>query len=154
MRGGWLVLRANQVWAPVPDNDPDAARAYMRRFYELVAHRHRESFDPVRAAELEVEWWRAHRELQRDSNSDDDRELVRALSATYSYVYSVPDASVEQAATLRASAMRHSDRWVAEGCDPRSPLIDQERADLVSSYSSLLAAVATPSESAGRSRTR
>ena len=22
--GAWLVLRANQVWAPFPDNDPDA----------------------------------------------------------------------------------------------------------------------------------
>ena len=21
--GAWLVLRANQLWAPVPDNDPD-----------------------------------------------------------------------------------------------------------------------------------
>jgi len=27
----WLVLRANQVWAPYPHNDPDKARAYMRR---------------------------------------------------------------------------------------------------------------------------
>src|SRR5215218_4901074 len=26
-RGAWLVLRANQKWAPFPDNDPDAAGA-------------------------------------------------------------------------------------------------------------------------------
>ena len=32
----WLVLRANQKWAPVPDNDPDAARAFMARFYRLL----------------------------------------------------------------------------------------------------------------------
>ena len=25
-RGGWWVLRANQLWAPYPDNDPDGAR--------------------------------------------------------------------------------------------------------------------------------
>ena len=31
-RGAWLVLRANQKWAPFPDNDPDAARALMPRF--------------------------------------------------------------------------------------------------------------------------
>ena len=30
--GAWLVLRANQKWAPFPDNDPDAARALMTRF--------------------------------------------------------------------------------------------------------------------------
>jgi len=25
--GAWHVLRANQLWAPIPDNDADAARA-------------------------------------------------------------------------------------------------------------------------------
>jgi hypothetical protein len=37
--------------------------------------------------------------------------------------------------------MRHSDRWVAEGCDPASPLVPEERAALVRSYAALLAAV-------------
>ena len=31
-----LVLRANQLWAPA-DNDPDACRRVMARFYALVA---------------------------------------------------------------------------------------------------------------------
>ena len=31
--GAWLVLRANQAWAPFPDNDPQRARDLMRRFY-------------------------------------------------------------------------------------------------------------------------
>ena len=35
--GAWLVLRANQLWAPQPDNDPDGARRTMQRFYALVA---------------------------------------------------------------------------------------------------------------------
>src|SRR5690348_8461184 len=26
LRGAWWVLRANQLWAPYPDNDPDACR--------------------------------------------------------------------------------------------------------------------------------
>lgn len=43
--GAWWVLRANQVWAPYPDNRPDLARRYMRRFYDLVA---RSSAEPVR----------------------------------------------------------------------------------------------------------
>src|SRR3954451_2825929 len=58
--GAWLVLRANQKWAPYPNNDPAAARAYMERFYRLLS-----VGDARRAAELEVEWWRAHREHQR-----------------------------------------------------------------------------------------
>src|SRR5947208_10161744 len=37
LQGAYYVLRANQKWAPVPDNDPAAARDYMRRFYQLVA---------------------------------------------------------------------------------------------------------------------
>ena len=43
VRGAWLVLRANQLWAPYPDNDPDGARRCMERFYRLVAARHRET---------------------------------------------------------------------------------------------------------------
>jgi hypothetical protein len=52
---------------------------------------------------------------------------------------------VERAAWLevewRALAMRHSDRWVAEGCREPSQLIDAGRAALVRSYAALLAAV-------------
>jgi hypothetical protein len=75
LRGGWWVLRANQVWAPYPDNDPDGARGYMRRFYRLVGARSGEDFDPTEAARLEVEWWRAHRELH-DREPGEDGELV------------------------------------------------------------------------------
>jgi hypothetical protein len=34
--GAWLVLRANMLWAPFPDNDPDGARTTMARFYRLL----------------------------------------------------------------------------------------------------------------------
>ena len=142
LRGGWLVLRANQVWAPYPDNDPDAARRYMRRFYELVTSESGERFDPAEAARLEVDWWRAHRELQHDGDEVDVEELVGALAALYSHVYAVPRESVITAAQERAAAMVHSDRWVGQGRDSESPLIEEERAALVRSYRALLAAVA------------
>src|ERR1700758_3899314 len=35
--GAWLVLRANQLWAPYPDNEPARAQACMKRFYALVS---------------------------------------------------------------------------------------------------------------------
>ena len=41
----------------------------------------------------------------------------------------------------RTLAMRHSDRWVDEGCGRESPLIGEEQAALVRSYAALLAAV-------------
>jgi len=142
--GAWLVLRANQLWAPYPDNDPAGARRAMERFYRLVAERHDDTFDPRRASELEVEWWRVHREHQHDDSpvgEDGEGPLIAALTALYSYVYGVDEANVTVAAEQRALAMRYSDQWVREGCDLTSPLVDEERAALVRSYAGLLAAV-------------
>jgi hypothetical protein len=139
--GAWLVLRANQLWAPFPDNDPAGARRAMERFYRLVARRHGETFDPSRAAELEVQWWRVHREHQRAPSGEDEAPLIDALAALYAYVYGVPAADVRVAAEQRALAMRFSDQWVDEGCHLASPLVEQERAALVRSYAGLLAAV-------------
>ncbi len=139
--GAWLVMRANQLWAPYPDNDPEGARQAMERFYRLVARHHGESFDPRRASELEVEWWRIHRHHQREDTGGSEAPLVAALAALYAYVYGVDEAEVQAAAAQRALAMRYSDQWVEEGCDLASPLIPQERAALVRSYAGLLAAV-------------
>jgi hypothetical protein len=142
LRGSWHVLRANQLWAPVPDNDPEGARRHMAAFYRLVRERERERFDPETAAALEVEWWRVHRALQRHLGEPaSESELVAALSELYAYVYSLDTANVSLAATERAAAMAISDRWVAQGCDPASADLELERAALVRSYAALLAAV-------------
>jgi hypothetical protein len=137
----WLVLRANQLWAPYPHNDPEACRRCMERFYALVARCHGERFEPAVAARHEVEWWRVHREHQHETPGVSDSRLAGALAALYAYVYSVPVEEVRGAAEQRAVAMDHSDRWVKEGCALGSPLIDEERAALVRSYAGLLAAV-------------
>jgi hypothetical protein len=139
LRGAWLVLRANQLWAPFPDNDPDGARRAMERFYRLVVREHGESFDPARASKLEVEWWRVHRAHQHGGAARAD--LVTALASLYAYVYGVPEQDVSLAAEQRAVAMDLSDRWVEDGRDLHSPLIREERAALVRSYAGLLAAV-------------
>jgi hypothetical protein len=139
--GAWLVLRANQLWAPYPNNDPEGARRTMERFYRLVGNHHGEPLDPHRASALEVEWWRVHRVHQREESGEDERSLVAALGALYSYVYGVPEPDVSVAAEQRMLAMRYSDQWVSEGCDLASPLIALERAALVRSYAGLLAAV-------------
>jgi hypothetical protein len=143
LAGAWYVLRANQVWAPYPGNDPDQARQYMRRFYELVAADGALRPDPREAARLEVEWWRVHRVHQRqDGLSEDD--LTRALCDLYSHVYGVGVDAVRDAAQHRVVAMRLSDEWVASGCDPASELLAQERRELVASYAALRLAVGGP----------
>jgi hypothetical protein len=138
--GAFLVMRANQLWAPA-DNDPVACRAVMERFYSLVRRHHGERFDPKVAAELEVEWWRVHREHQHLGGAERANALVDALASLYAYVYDVTEDAVHRAAQQRALAMDISDSWIERGCDPVSPLIAEERAALVRSYAALLSAV-------------
>lgn len=142
----WHVLRANQAWAPVPVNDPDAARASMLRFYRLVLAHSDLSFDPVRASELEVEWWRMHRLHQRGNEASRSEvatraELEDALVALYAHVYSAAPEAMRDAARWRAEAMDESDAWVAAGCDLADPRLAAERRALVASYAALFDAV-------------
>ena len=139
IHGAWLVLRANQLWAPNP-GDPDGARRCMTRFYALLLLTHGAPADPARAARLEVDWWAAHREHQYDEGSDDG-PLVTALARLYAFVYDTAEEAVRPAAQHRARAMDISDRWVNGGREPGSPLIASVRAELVRCYASLLAAV-------------
>ena len=141
VRGAFHVLRANQLWAPYPDNDPAGARDQMRRFYALVKRTTGElELDPARAARLEVEWWRLHREHQHDTGIE-EQALVQALVDLYSYVYDADPAAMGPAAQARVEAMNLSDKWVAAGCDLGDPLLEQEREQLVASYTALRAAV-------------
>jgi hypothetical protein len=140
LRGAWLVLRANQLWAPYPDNHPKRARACMRRFYALVRLTYGEPSNPAKAAELEVDWWRVHREIQHEPGRTPD-ELVESLVRLYCYLYGEPEEAVRPAAVHRAKAMDLSDQWVADGCQPDSHLLPLEHAALVRAYAALLAAV-------------
>jgi hypothetical protein len=138
--GAWYVLRANQLWAPYPDNDPDGAREQMRRFYALVSTGGHPHLDPVRAARLEVEWWRVHR-MHQHADDVTEGELTAALVELYAYVYQVPAITVRDAARLRVEAMDCSDRWVAAGSDRDDPLLARERRLLVASYAALRDAI-------------
>lgn len=138
LRGGWEVLRANQAWAPYPDNDPDRARQHMRRFYRLVARAHGLAIDPAWASRLEVAWWREHRVLQRERRDADEAALVAALAELYAYVYDRPASAMFEAARDRALAMRISDAWVADGCGVPDERLPVERHLLIRSYSRLL----------------
>jgi hypothetical protein len=142
LHGAWLVLRANQLWAPLPHNDPEGARRCMRRFYALVKLSYGHPADPAEAARLEVDWWRAHREHQYSTEPRGaGDELVESVTRLYSYLYREPEDAVRPAAVHRARAMDLSDQWIAEGCEHDSPLLPLEHAALVRSYAALLAAV-------------
>jgi len=140
MHGAWLMLRAAQWWAPYPDNHPKRAQASMRRFYALVRLTYGEPSNPAKAAELEVDWWRVHRDLQHRPGATVD-ELIESLVRLYCFLYDEPEETVRPAAEYRAHAMQLSDQWVEEGCHLDSPLLPLEHAALVRAYASLLAAV-------------
>jgi hypothetical protein len=135
LAAAWRVLLANRAWAPVPDNDPEAARAHMRRFYAIVRDSGWGDIDPAVAAQLEVEWWRVHRAHQHAELGDEP--LVDALDELYAHVYDVPRGTMRDAARRRAEAMDHSDAWVRGGCRLDDPLLDAEREALVASYTAL-----------------
>ena len=137
VQGAYLVLRANQLWAPYPDNDPVGAQQAMARFYAVVAGYHHLDLDPATAAELEIAWWRLHRDLQHDAAGRPADALTDALAALYGYVYSVDPLLVRPAAALRAQAMAVSDEWVRQGTDPASALLVDELTALVRSYAVL-----------------
>ena len=141
LHGAWLALRAIQLWAPLPDNDPDGARACMRRFYALVRLSHGEPTSPAKAAELEVDWWRVHRQVQYSTPGVAADDLVESVTRLYCYLFGEPEAEVRPAAVYRVRAMGLSDQWVREGCLPGSPLLPLVRAALVRAYAALLAAV-------------
>ena len=140
LHGAWLVLRANQLWAPYPDNHPRRAEACMRRFYALVRLTYGEPANPAKAAELEISWWRAHREAQHSQGAT-NQDLIEALIRLYGYLYDEPEDALRPAAVHRARAMDLSGQWVKEGCQPDSELLPLEHAALVRAHAALLAAV-------------
>jgi hypothetical protein len=153
LRSAWLMLRAVQLWAPFPDNDPDGAQARMHDLYALVRLRFGEPADPARAASLEIDWWRAHRKRQYAPDpAETGDELVESVTRLYCYLFGKTEAVVKPAAVHRVQAMDLSDQWVREGCPPDSPLLPLERAALVRAYTALLAAVPHESRSSRASR--
>jgi hypothetical protein len=142
LQGARLMLRAAQLWAPYPDNDPDGARAHMRELYALVRLRFGGPADPAQAASLEIDWWRAHRKRQYARHpAEMGDELVESVTRLYSYLFGQAEAMVRPAAAHRVQAMDLSDQWVREGCPPDSALLPLEHAALVRAYAALLAAV-------------
>jgi len=136
LKAAWHVMRANQVWAPYPDNDPVAAREHMARFYRMADKAGRLTVDPKIAAELEVAWWHVHRQRQHDAGYEEDA-LVASLMRLYCYLYQAGPDDIRRAAELRVEAMALSDAWVAAGCHLDDPTLARERLALVASFTAL-----------------
>jgi hypothetical protein len=136
VKAAWHVMRANQVWAPYPDNDPAAAKQHMARFYRMANQAGRLTVDPQVAAELEVGWWHAHRQRQHDAQYGEGA-LLASLIQLYCYLYQAHPDDIRRAAELRVEAMELSDAWVVAGCHLDDPTLARERLALVASFTAL-----------------
>ncbi len=130
--------QAQVTWARQGAQD-GLAETQMLRFFEYVREPTGGRYDSAKAAKLEVNWWAIHR--NRDQYPDHSA-LAQALADTYAEVYQVPAETMLAAGEARAAAMDLSDRWIREGKDPNSPLLEEIAQLLIQSYRSLSEAVA------------
>ena len=141
LQGAWLLLRAIQLWAPFPGNDPHGPRpacvSYTRWSSSATAS------PPTGAGRRPrgrlVAGAPGASAFARSSETND--ELVESVTRLHCCVFGEAEAEVRPAAAHRVRAMDLSDQWVREGCQPDSPLLPLEHAALVRAYAALLAAV-------------
>ena len=81
----------------------------LQAFYSDVAYASRTPFNPMRAAELELEWWIVHRERDRYS----EHQLRDLLAELQAEIYGGHGTTFAEHARLRAEAMLLRDRKAA-----------------------------------------
>lgn len=91
--------------------DYEKALPPLRRYYRAIRGASDTPFDAERAAQLELQWWIAHR--QRDLHPPE--ELEKALADLQAEIYGLPPEQFAEHARLRAEAMRLRDTREAEG---------------------------------------
>ena len=134
----YINTQAQVTWARQGATD-GKAESLMREFYAYVRGPVGGKYDVDKAAKLEVNWWAVHRNREQ---YPDHSALAQALADTYAELYQLPAEKMLPAGEARAAAMDLSDRWIREGKDPNSPLLEQIATLLVQSYRSLSEAVA------------
>lgn len=81
------------------------------RFYGEIRDISTTDFDATRVAELELEWWIAHR--QREQHADGD--LTKTLAETAAAIYNEPVEKFMEHGSLRAEAMKIRDSKASAG---------------------------------------
>jgi hypothetical protein len=88
----------------VERHDVEFAREYLRRFYWTARHYGREvAFDPVQAADLELAYWVAHRDLSGRAESEKG-PLEESLTRLHAALCDLPLERVRESGVARARA--------------------------------------------------
>ncbi len=99
--GAYYAARAAVVFQRGKSrSDYEQALPYLRHYYAMIRRGSDIAFDANRAAELELEWWIAHRDRRAD--------LPQTLGALQSELYQSRD-TFEEHAAARAQAMIYRD---------------------------------------------
>lgn len=96
----YYITRASIAWAPAKADEAKTVW-YLEKFYRLARRYSDLSFDPARAAQLELQYWIVHRRLIGHS---DQSEFVAALTALHSEVFGLSLAQVRASAEQRVLA--------------------------------------------------
>jgi hypothetical protein len=100
------VARGSIAWTPV-EHDEDAVRRHFVRFYRIACRWSDLSFDPKRAAELEVGYWIEHRRL---IGNEDKSTFVDAMTRLHAHLFGLPEDRMRESAEWRVRANNTVDR--------------------------------------------
>jgi hypothetical protein len=106
----------------VERHDVEFAREYLRRFYWTARHYGREvAFDPVQAADLELAYWVAHRDLSGRAESEKG-PLEESLTRLHAALCDLPLERVRESGVARARGGRGGRDYQPSQPGPRARL--------------------------------
>jgi hypothetical protein len=96
----YYVTRAAAAWAPV-NNDMALAQRFYERFYRVVRRYSGLSFDPARAAQLELQYNEVHRRL---SGKPDKTAFIETMVQLHSTIFAITPEQARESAEQRVLA--------------------------------------------------
>ncbi len=100
LRGAYYITRASVAWVPI-DHDLDLIRAYLIKFYMVAQQASGMPFDPIKVANLELQYWIVHREW---SGKPDKSALIQSLAELHAAIFGTSVEAMRPSAENRAAA--------------------------------------------------
>jgi hypothetical protein len=128
------VARASIAWAPA-QNDPRTTRRQLWRFYRLARRYSGLTFDPPRAAQLELRYWAEHRRLVGQA---DKTAFLDALTDLHAHLFHLSPEAARESAEYRVRASNTVDRITGHHSDDEERDWRSLEDDLVQCYRSVV----------------
>jgi hypothetical protein len=97
---GYYTVRASAAWVPV-EHDERKVLSYLEKFYRVARRYSGLQFDPVRVAQLELQYFDVHRRLV---GAEDKSEFVETMVQLHSALFCLPPEAVRESAEWRVRA--------------------------------------------------